>query len=73
MAILWRVMSYHLLESPWEKKSLSPPQIDPEVLIIPDDSTSTTESRNSSFIFKPTTANSHTASTTTGTTNATTD
>ena len=59
-------------ESMGEEKP-QPPKIDPEVLISPDDSTSTTESGNSSFIFKPTTANSHTASTATGTTNTTID
>ena len=59
-------------ESMGEEKPETP-KIDPEVLIIPDDTTSTTESGNSSFIFKPTKANSHKTSTATGTTNATID
>ena len=44
-----------------------------EVHIIPDDSTTGSESGNSSFIFKPTTAKSNTLSTGTATTNATVD
>ena len=44
-----------------------------QVLIIPDDSTTGSESGNSSFIFKPTTAKSNTLSTSTATTNATFD
>ena len=44
-----------------------------QVLIIPDDSTTGSESGNSSFIFKPTTAKSNTLSTGTATTNATVD
>ena len=45
-------------ESMGQEKT-EPPKIDPEVLNIPDDSTSTTESGNSSFIFKPTTVMQH--------------
>ena len=57
--------------SPGEHKP-QPPK--PEVMIIPDDSTTTgTESGNSSFIFKPTTPRTNTASTCTATTNATID
>ena len=50
------------------------PKPEPEVMIIPDDNTTTTsDSENSSFIFKPTTPRTNTASTGTGSTNATFD
>ena len=62
-----------------ELPDLSPGKYKPqppkhEVMIIPDDSTTTgTESGNSSFIFKPTTPRTITASPCTTTTNATID
>ena len=57
--------------SPEEDKP-QPPK--PEVMIIPDDSTTSgSESGNSSFIFKPTTPRTSTASTGTASTNATID
>ena len=50
------------------------PKPEPEVMIIPDDSTTTgSDSENSSFIFKPTTPRTNTASTGTASTNATID